>query len=75
VTCNDNNACTLNDTCDPAVGCIFGQPQADCCGNAECEADETETTCPLDCGTSLSTEADWSTANRVELVSRVCVMT
>mmetsp|Transcript_31703 Transcript_31703/g.54068 ORF Transcript_31703/g.54068 Transcript_31703/m.54068 type:complete len:1393 (-) Transcript_31703:224-4402(-) len=67
VTCNDNNACTLNDTCDPAVGCIFGQPQADCCGNAECEADETETTCPLDCGTSLSTEADWSTANRVEL--------
>uniref|UniRef100_A0A7S2LU14 subtilisin n=1 Tax=Skeletonema marinoi TaxID=267567 RepID=A0A7S2LU14_9STRA len=67
VTCNDNNACTLNDTCDPAVGCIFGQPQADCCGNAECEADETETTCPLDCGTSLTTSFDTSIANRVEL--------
>jgi len=65
VTCNDNNACTLNDTCDPFQGCIFGEPLDNCCGNAECEADETEATCPLDCGTTLTTS--FENAYSVEL--------
>lgn len=68
-TCDDNNACTSNDTCDPFVGCIFAPPAQNCCGNAECEADETEMSCPLDCGTSLSTTFDASLAKNVELVS------
>lgn len=69
LTCNDNNACTLNDTCDPLLGCIFEEPQQNCCGNAQCEAGETESSCPVDCGTSLTTSFDTSIANRVELVS------
>mmetsp|Transcript_5909 Transcript_5909/g.8582 ORF Transcript_5909/g.8582 Transcript_5909/m.8582 type:complete len:1387 (+) Transcript_5909:150-4310(+) len=67
LSCNDNNACTLNDTCDPLTGCIFEEPQQNCCGNAECEAGETESSCPVDCGDSLTTSFDTSIANRVEL--------
>jgi hypothetical protein len=68
-TCDDNNFCTKNDTCIPETGCVFQLPVPDCCGNAECEADETEMSCPLDCGDSLTTSFDTSLARSVDLVS------
>lgn len=54
--CNDGNTCTLNDSCNSNTGCIFEDPQPDCCGNAVCEPSETEQTCPLDCSTSITTD-------------------
>lgn len=43
LVCDDFNECTLNDTCDPLLGCVFQDPQPNCCGNGECEAGEDET--------------------------------
>jgi hypothetical protein len=55
--CDDGNPCTLGDTCDSSTGCVIQPPIEQCCGNFQCEADSNETlsTCPQDCSTSIST--------------------
>lgn len=49
--CDDSNDCTLNDRCDPVAGCIFEEPQPNCCGNEVCEEGEDEDSCAVDCNT------------------------
>lgn len=51
--CDDGNACTLNDSCDVVEGCVFQDPEPNCCGNGICEPDapvpEDEESCQADC--------------------------
>jgi len=58
--CNDNNACTT-DACNNAGTCTAScsnSPIANCCGNGNCEAGETQCNCATDCGNPPSTETN-----------------
>lgn len=62
-SCDDENPCTA-DSCSPATGFQCAHELiAFCCGNNECEADETSATCATDC---LASEPDISIFDRLE---------
>ena len=75
-TCNDGNQCTLNDSCDVFEGCVFQDFEPNCCGNAQCDSNESAVSCPQDCGDKLSTSMDPNEASRGHLVRYVvsCVV-
>lgn len=49
----EGQACYPNDTCNVGLECVDGICEAieDDCGNGTCDAGETQTDCPEDCGT------------------------
>mmetsp|Transcript_23841 Transcript_23841/g.51509 ORF Transcript_23841/g.51509 Transcript_23841/m.51509 type:complete len:1410 (+) Transcript_23841:159-4388(+) len=61
-SCDDGNDCTLNDHCNISTGCVIADPEPFCCGNAVCESNETEGTCPVDCSDSIMTSVDTNVA-------------
>ena len=70
-SCNDNNECTV-DSCSAATNfqCVHDKI-AFCCGNNECEEDETITNCPKDC--QLAEEPDLSIFERLENIKNTAV--